>query len=160
MAALIIFHGLRPAELRNLKLTDVHDGCCYMPGHTVLLASPVRTRLAAYLDYRHERWPGSINPYFFIHYLSTPTTGPVARYWVNDHLGMPAQSIRQDRMVDGTIAAPGDLRRICDLFGVTIATAQHYSSVLSHPALVSDPAADADCLLESRQSEYTANPGS
>jgi hypothetical protein len=26
-------------------------------------------------------------------------------------------------------------RPICDLFGVTIATAQHYTSTLSHPAL-------------------------
>jgi hypothetical protein len=42
-------------------------------------------------------------------------------------------------MVDEAIAASGDLRRICDLFGVTIATAQHYTSVLSHPALDGDP---------------------
>jgi hypothetical protein len=34
-----------------------------------------------------------------------------------------------------TIAVAGDLRRICDLFGVTIAIAQHYTGVLSHPAL-------------------------
>jgi hypothetical protein len=40
---------------------------------------------------------------------------------------MPARAIRQDRMVGEAIATDGDLRRICDLFGVTIATAQHYA---------------------------------
>jgi integrase len=55
VAALMIFHGLRPAEVRDLKLTDVRDGRCYLPDRVVLLAGPVRTRLAAYLGYRHRR---------------------------------------------------------------------------------------------------------
>jgi hypothetical protein len=135
LAALLVFHGLRPAELLGLKLTDVRDGRCYLPGRTVLLAGPVKTRLAAYLDYRHSRWPGSINPHFFIHYLSAPATGPASYGWVNDRLGLPASAVRQDRIIDEVIAAAGDLRRICDLFGVTIATAEHYTSVLTHPAL-------------------------
>jgi hypothetical protein len=135
VAALMIFHGLRPAELHALQLTDIRDGRCYLPGRTVLLADPVRTRLAAYLDHRHRNWPATINPHFFIHYLSAPTTGPVGRNWVNLHLGMPSSALRRDRIIDETIAAAGDLRRICDLFGVTIATAEHYTSVLSHPAL-------------------------
>jgi len=137
VAALMIFHGLRPAEVRDLQLTDVRDGRCYLPGRTVLLADPVRSRLAAYLGFRHRRWPASINPHFFIHYRSAPGTVPVARYWVNERLGLPASAVRQDRMVDEAIATDGDLRRICDLFGVTIATAQHYVSLLSHPALAS-----------------------
>lgn len=138
VAALMIFHGLRPAELRALQLTGIRDGRCYLPDRTVLLPGPVRTRLAAYLDYRHRRWPATINPHFFIHYISAPTTGPVGRCWVNGLLGMPARVLRQDRIIDETVAAAGDLRRICDLFGVTIATAQHYTTVLSHPALASD----------------------
>ena len=72
-------------------------------------------------------------PHFCIHYLRAPTTGPVGRAWVNGRLGMPARAMRQDRIVDETIATDGDLRRICDLFGVTIATAMHYTAVLSHP---------------------------
>ena len=36
------------------------------------------------------------------------------------HLGMSAQAIRADRIVDETYATPGDLRRICDFFGVTM----------------------------------------
>jgi hypothetical protein len=62
VAALMIFHGLRPAELRDLQLTGIRDGRCYLADRVVLLAGPVRTRLAAYLDYRYRRWPASINP--------------------------------------------------------------------------------------------------
>ncbi len=142
LAALLIFHGLRPAELISLQLTDIRDGRCYLPGRTILLAGPVKTRLAAYLDYRHQRWPASSNPHFFIHYLSALATYPVRYSWVNDRLGLPASAIRQDRILDEATAAGGDLRRICDLFGVTIATAQHYASVLDHPAL-NPPSGDA-----------------
>ena len=52
-------------------------------------------------------------------------TGPVSYAWGNDHIGIRASAVRQDRMVDEAIATSGDLRRICDLFSVTIATAQH-----------------------------------
>lgn len=142
LAALLIFHGLRPLELRDLRLTDVRDGRCHFPDRTVLLANPVKTRLAAYLDDRHRRWPNSLNPHFFVHRQTTAATGPVSRYWVNGRLGMPARAVRQDRIVDEALATGGDLRRICDLFGVTIATAQHYTTVLGHPRLAtpdSDP---------------------
>lgn len=136
LAALLIFHGLRPAELRDLKLTDIRDGRCHLPDRTVLLADPVKARLTAYLNYRHHRWPNSLNPHFFVHRLSASATGPVSRWWVNGRLGMPAGAVRQDRIVDEALATGGDLRRICDLFGVTIATAQHYTTVLTHPDLI------------------------
>ncbi|WP_171069242.1 hypothetical protein, partial [Actinomadura geliboluensis] len=138
LAALLIFHGLRPAELRDLHLTDIHDRRCHLTDRTVLLADPVTTRLAAYLDHRHHQWPGSLNPHFFVHRQTASTTGPVNRCWVNKHLGMPAEAVRQDRIIDEILATGGDLRRICDLFGVTIATAQHYTTVLNHPSLTTD----------------------
>ncbi|MGI8334746.1 hypothetical protein ACRYCC_32750 [Actinomadura scrupuli] len=103
-------------------------------GHrTLLLADPVKVKLAAYLDDRHRRCPGSRNPHFFVHWLNASATGPVSRHWVNGRLGMPATAVRQDRIVDEVPATGGDLRRICDLFGVTIATAEHYTTVLNPP---------------------------
>lgn len=135
LAALIAFHGLRPVELRELRLTDVADGRLTLPDRVLPLAQPVLARLAAYRDYRHTRWPDSINPYFFIHLHSAGTTDPVRRHWVNSRLGMPAQAIRADRIVDEVHATAGDLRRICDFFGVTMTTAEHYASSLTHPAL-------------------------
>lgn len=135
LAALLVFHGLRPAELRDLQLTDVHDGRLFFADRTVLLADPVKARLASYLDDRHRRWPNSINPHFFIHNWSAGTIGPTRPYWVNGRLGMSAQAIRQDRMVDEAQATGGDLRRMADFFGVTIDTAAHYASMLNHPEL-------------------------
>jgi len=43
--------------------------------------------------------------------------------------------IDQYRPVDEVQATAGDLRRICDFFGVTMATAEHYASVLHRPGL-------------------------
>jgi integrase len=135
LAALTAFHGLRPVELRELQLSDVRDGRLHLTRRALPLAQPVRTRLAAYLDYRNHRWPGTINPHFFISYLTAGTLQPTTSGWVNKLLGMSAQAIRQGRIVDETQATAGDLRRICDFFGVTMATAVHYASVLNHPAL-------------------------
>ena len=139
LAALAVFHGLRPLELRELRLIDVRDGRLQLAGRGLLLAEPVTTRLAAYLDYRHRRWPNSTNAHFFIHNLNAGGTNPVGRYWVNDHLGMFAQAIRQDRIVDEAHATGGDLRRICDFFGVVIGTAEHYALSLNHPGLTDTP---------------------
>ncbi|RFS85959.1 hypothetical protein D0T12_04790 [Actinomadura spongiicola] len=44
----------------------------------------------------------------------------------------------QDRIVDEALATGGDLRRLCDLFSVTIATAEHYAAVLNYPCLATD----------------------
>jgi hypothetical protein len=99
------------------------------------MAEPVRRRLAAYLAYRHRRWPNSANSHFFIHSRSATTTQAVKHYWVNDRLGIRAFLIRRHRIVDEVLATAGDLRRICDFFGLTITTAEHYASVLNHPGL-------------------------
>lgn len=134
LAALSIFHGLRPLEVPSLKLTDVRDTRLYLPNRTVPLAKTVQTRLAAYLDHRHARWPNSINSHFFIHHISADTTGPVSVKWISTRIGMSAQAIRQDRIVNEAIATAGDLRRICDFFGVTMTTSEHYATSLNHTA--------------------------
>ncbi len=134
LAALAVFHGLRPRELRELHLTDYRDGRVHLTDRTIRLAAPVRTKLDAFLRHRRERWPNTLNPHFFVHYLSAPTLGPVSRHWVNDHLGVAARGLRQDRIVDEAISTRGDIRRICDFFGVCTATAEHYVSVLGNPS--------------------------
>ena len=138
LAALLIFHGLRPLELRNLLLTDLHDGRLHLPDRTIPLAEPVEARLATYLDERQRRWPNSINPHLFTHHVKAGTTNPVSVPWISDRVGTSAMKLRQARIVDEVLATDGDLRRICDFFGVTMTTAEHYASLLNHPDLV-DP---------------------
>ena len=81
----------------------------------------------------------TVNPHFFVHYLTARNTAPVHRIWVNKRLGMSAFALRQDRILDEVVTTTGgDQRRICDFFGVTVATAEHYTWRLGHPGLSSD----------------------
>lgn len=139
LTALIGIHGLRVSETCNLQLTDVRDGRLYLPDRTIVVARSVKTRLDAYLGYRAARWPNSANPHLFIHYLSAGHLRPVGPTWVNKRVGMSPNALRQDRIVDETQATGGDLRRICDFFGVTMATAEHYARTLNHPGLADAP---------------------
>lgn len=139
LSALVIFHGLRPDELRDLMLTDVRDSRLHLDNRVVLLAEPVKQRLNAYLAHRRQRWPHTANAHFFVHDHSAHATEAVQMWWVNRRLGMPARALRQHRIVDEVHATAGDLRRICDLFGVSIGTAEFYATTLNHPAFTSTP---------------------
>jgi hypothetical protein len=135
LAALLAFHAVRLWQVRQALLTDVHDGRLRLPDRTIPLAGPVRQRLAAYLDYRHRRWPNTANPHLFIHYRNANTTTPVTPWWIRKRLGMSAQSIRQDRILDEAHATGGDVRRICDLFGLSVAGAYRYTVTVDHPGI-------------------------
>lgn len=142
LAALVTFHGLRPVEVRDLQHTDVRDGRVHLADRTLPLADPVRERLARYLAYRRSRWPNSVNPHFFIHYLNAPTTEPVSRIWVNKRLGISAQALRQDRIIEEAIATNGDVRQMSEFFGVTVATAIYYTTALDPAGLADTTPAD------------------
>lgn len=127
LAALIGFHALRSQQVRGLLLTDVRDRRIHLPDRTVLLAAHVRRSLAAWLDYRATRWPGTPNPYLFINKQSAVRTTQVSNVWVTTTLGMSAQAIREDRILDEAHATR-DVRRLCDLFGLSVKGAQRYLS--------------------------------
>jgi site-specific recombinase XerD len=131
ITTLIGIHGLRPGEACALMLTDVRDHRIVLPDRTILLAAETKARLDAYLAHRRDRWPGSVNAHFLIHTRSASTLEQVKVPWLTDKLGMSANTLRQDRIL-AEVHAGGDLRQICDFFGVTIATAEHYASTLNH----------------------------
>lgn len=134
--ALIAFHGLRSAEIRALHLIDVRDGRLHMRERTLPLAQPVTKRLAAYLDYRNARWPNTANPHLFVTGRTAIGTSPLGSNWIWRTLGMSARAIRQDRILDEARASQGDVRRLCDLFDVTVRTAIRYAEVTAdHPDL-------------------------
>lgn len=136
LAALAIFHGLRPHQLRSLQLTDVRDGRMHIGDRVVLLAPEARTRLANYLQYRNERWPNTVNPHVFINVGTAPRTTQTTYRWVNTVLGLNAQTVREDRILDEVHATGGDVRRICDLFGITVGAALRYTATVDLPSLV------------------------
>lgn len=136
LAALAIFHALTTGQLRILKTTDLHDGRLFLPNRTVLLADPVRQRLAAYLDYRNRRWPRTANPHLFVSQTTGCGVEPVSNVWINDVLGMPTSRLREDRLLHEAEATGGDPRRICDLFGLTVGAALRYTGTIDQPGLI------------------------
>lgn len=139
VAALIAFHAPRNAQLRELVLTDVRDGRMLLAGNTVVLADPVRDRLAAWLDERARRWPNTVNPHLFINFYTAVRTCAVSRVWIGATLGVSAQAVREDRILHEALATRGDVRRLCDLFGLTVGGAERYAHTIDQPR-TADPA--------------------
>jgi hypothetical protein len=138
IAALLAFHAVRIWQLAQIRLTDISDGRLHTGGQVILLAEPVRQRLATYLDHRNGTWPNSINPYLFLHVRNAGTVRHVTAWWIRHQLTMPGMLIRQDRIVDEAHATSGDIRALCDLFGLSIAGAYRYTNAL---AQIADPRA-------------------
>ncbi len=138
VVALIAFHGLRPGPLRRLRLTDLRDGRLHVDGRVIVLADPVRTRLAAWLNHRATRWPNTTNPHLFVHYRSATRAEPVGLRWVRLIIGagLTPTAIREDRILNEAHASGGDTRRLADLFGLSIQATTRYTATLDHPDLI------------------------
>jgi hypothetical protein len=143
VVALVAFHGLRAGQIRTLMLTDARDGRLHLRDRTVLLAGPARVRLAAWLDYRARHWPDTANPHLFITMRSALGLNPVGDRWIGLKTGIAGgvQAIREDRILHEAHATGGDIRRICDLFGLSVTAAERYTATLDHPDLIAKTAA-------------------
>lgn len=133
IAALVAFHGLRTGQISLLKLTDVRDGRLRLPDRDLPLAAPVRQRLAAWLDERARRWPGTRNPHLFVSQRTAVRTTPVSDTWISQDLAVPVQAIREDRILHEALVTGGDVRRLCDLFGLTVGGAERYVHTTDQP---------------------------
>ncbi|MFF1594795.1 hypothetical protein ACFVY0_43070 [Streptomyces sp. NPDC058286] len=138
ITALLAFHALRALEIRHLTLTDARDlaaGHLHLPDRTVLLAEPVQARMNAYLTHRGRRWPNTANPHFFITRRTALSTTPVSRPWLYRHYPASSHLLRSDRIVDEVQAADGDIRLICDLFGLSIQAATRYTAATASTSI-------------------------
>ncbi len=64
--------------------TDLRDGRLFLSKRTVLLADPVRDRLAAYLHYRNSRWPRTTDAHLFLSQTTACGVEAVSNVWIND----------------------------------------------------------------------------
>jgi len=133
LAALLAYHAIRVHEVGALHLTDVRDGRLHVGDQVIPLADPVRLRLSAYLTYRAEQFPATANPHLFVHARNVQGIRPVTPWWIRHKLGMSAQAVRQDRILDEAHASGGDVRLVCDLFGLSIAGAYRYTNTVGRP---------------------------
>jgi hypothetical protein len=139
LAALVAFYALRCDQLRALRLTDLHDRRLHLDARSVPIPPPVQQRLAAHLDHRTRRWPNTANPHLFVNQRTAAQTGPVGRRWIRLTLQLPPRALREDRILDEAHARPGDARRLCDLFDMTVHTAERFTVAVEHPDLAGDP---------------------
>ena len=133
--ALVAFHALTKKQLSELRLTDISDGHLILGTRDIPLAAPVRTRLAAWLDQRNRTWPSSANPHLLINRRTAPRLLPVSRQYPWTGLTLRPQALREDRILHEIHATGGDVRRICDLFGLSVEGATRYLNTLEHPDL-------------------------
>ena len=137
--ALAAFHALRAGQLQTLLLTDVRDGRLHLSDRTIPLAAPARVRVAAWLDYRARRWPHTANPHLFITMRSALGLNTVGDRWLFLKTGIPGgvQALREDRILHEAHASGGDIRLLCDLFGLSVTAASRYTATIDHPDLIS-----------------------
>ncbi|MEV6020358.1 hypothetical protein [Streptomyces sp. NPDC051997] len=129
VTALLAFHALRSSEIRHLMLDEARqldEGRLLLPDRTVLVAEPVRARLAAYLAHRHRRWPHTANPYFLVNFRTALSTRPVSRPWLWRQYPSSSLLLRDDRIVD-EVQADTDPRTLCELFGLTYNAVTRYT---------------------------------
>lgn len=93
----------------------------------------MRERPRAYLDFRATRWTGTANTHLLIHYRSANHTGPVQIEWLAHRLDLSTRVLREDWIVDEALATGGDIRRLCDLFGLSVGGGERYAAVLDRP---------------------------
>ena len=140
--ALIAFHALTGKQVRELKLTDIIDGRLRLGGRDIPLAAPVRTRLAAWLDHRNTTWPASANPHLLINRRTAPRLVPGGHSFPwKDNSPLRPQVLREDRILHEIHATGGDVRRLCDLFGLSVEGATRYLATIEHPDLNAGEAA-------------------
>lgn len=130
--ALVAFHALTSSQLRELKLTDIVDGRLALDRRDIPLAAPVLVRLRAWLDHRARTWPHTINPHLFLTRRSAPRLTPPGKQFPWTKTNLRPQALREDRILQEIHATGGDVRRICDLFGLTISSAMRYATTIGH----------------------------
>lgn len=133
--ALVAFHALTSAQLRALLLTDVVDGRLRIGEREIPLADPVAVRLGAWLDHRARAWPQTVNPHLFVSRRSAPRLIEVGRQFPWTRTNLKPQELREDRILQEIHATGGDVRRICDLFGMSVSAAMRYAGTLDQTDL-------------------------
>ncbi len=111
-------------------LTDIADGRLVVGERTIPLAGPVLSRVGAWLDHRTRTWPATANPHLFVNRRTAPRLTPVSRPFPWRHVDFAPQTLREDRILDEVRATGGDIRRVCELFGLSVGGAMRYTTTL------------------------------
>lgn len=104
-----------------------------------MTASMVRTRAILISLYPCGRWASAchLNADLLINRKTAPRTTPVSRDFSWTATWPTPHALREDGILQEIHATGGDVRRICDLSGLSITAALRYANTLGRPDLVS-----------------------
>ncbi len=129
--------------VRDAIVDDIIDGRLTLGGRDIPLGAPVLPRLAAWLDYRSRTWPATINPHLFINRRTAPRLIEVSRPFPWKQVNLAPQTLREDRILDEIRATGGDIRRVCELFELSVDAAMRYAATLDRVSDVASPSSTA-----------------
>ncbi|MBP2371982.1 hypothetical protein [Pseudonocardia parietis] len=104
----------------------------------------MRVRLRAYLDERARRWPQTRNPHLLVNRRTAPRTAPVDARHPWHKLTVDSRSLREDRILHEVFATGGDVRRVCELFGLSVSAAMRYIGEHVEPGATGNGGAQGD----------------
>jgi integrase len=128
-------HALRPAQICTLTLdaVDLATSTLQVDGRPRRLDTLTRQQARAWLQLRHQRWPGSANPYLLVNRSTAGGLQPVGRSYVQavcQRLGVTAHDLRVDRLMAEVHATGGDAFKLTQLFGLSDPIAIRYCAEL------------------------------
>lgn len=84
------------------------------------------------------RWPNTLNDHLFLHYRTAcrPDAAVGQRWiWLITGKGLSGTAIREDRILNEAHATDGDVRRLVDLFGLSVQASTRYTATVDSPGL-------------------------
>lgn len=133
--ALIGVRALHPHQARHLRLDqiDLPNRRLNVTGTHASLDPFTTESIAAYLAYRHDRWPHTANPHLLLTRRTAHERGPVSEYWLAGRLrGLPVtlRQLREDRILEEAHATGGDPLHLATMFGLTAKPALRYAQTV------------------------------
>ncbi|MDV9187784.1 hypothetical protein R6L23_06080 [Streptomyces sp. SR27] len=138
--ALVALHATSGTDLRNLVLSDVlltrRQLLIRRPHgrHVVHLDDTTAALLHAWLRYRHQRWPRTVNSHLLVTQQTANSTDPISADYVSrrfDPAGLTLRAVRADRILDEARETE-DPVHLVRVFGISITTAMKYIHT-AHP---------------------------
>ena len=135
---LVGVHALRPSDIRVLMLDDTGPGAGTLlaGGRARPLDQLTAQHLRAWLQVRQARWPATANSHLLINRSTAGGLEPVSRGYIHAtvrRLGITAQDLRADRLLDQAQASGGDPLQLTHLFGISDPTAIRYCAETGPP---------------------------
>jgi hypothetical protein len=89
--------------------------------------------MRAWLSRRAATWPNTINPYLFVTQRTAPRLVHPGTQFPWNRTGLRPQALREDRILAEAHASGGDVRLLCDLFGMSVECATRFLTTPARP---------------------------